>query len=55
MREMKFRGVCAPDSKYAGEWVEGSLVVCEDGSALIVQALNDHNTITYHVVPETVG
>lgn len=55
MRTIKFRGQCAPDSKYAGEWVEGSLVVCEDGSTLIVCALNDHNSMTYHVKPETVG
>lgn len=55
MREYKFRGQCVPDSKHAGEWVEGSIVACDDGSALIVQALNDHNTMTYHVNPETVG
>lgn len=55
MREIKFRGQCVPDSKYAGEWVEGSLVVCDDGSALIVCAFNDHNMMKYHVVPETVG
>lgn len=55
MRTIKFRGQCAPDSQYAGNWVEGSLVVCEDDSALIVQALNDHNSMTYHVKPESVG
>jgi uncharacterized phage protein (TIGR01671 family) len=54
-REIKFRGQCTPDSKYAGKWVEGSLVVCDDGCALIVCALNDHNTMTYHVKPDTVG
>lgn len=54
-REIKFRGKCVPDSKYAGKWVKGSLLVCDDGSALIVCALNDHNTMTYHVKPETVG
>lgn len=55
IRTIKFRGQCVPDSKYADKWVEGSLVACEDGCALIVQALNDHNTMTYHVNPETVG
>jgi len=55
MREHKYRGKCTPDSKYAGEWVEGSLVVCEDGTTLIVCAINDHNSMTYHVIPETVG
>lgn len=55
MREHKYRGKCTPESKYAGEWVVGSLVVCEDGTTLIVCAINDHNTTTYHVIPETVG
>jgi uncharacterized phage protein (TIGR01671 family) len=55
MREIKFRGKCTKESKYNNKWVEGSLVVCDDGSALIVQALNDHNTMTYHVKPDTVG
>lgn len=55
MREIKFRGKRAPNSQYAGEWVKGNLVVCDDGSALIVQALNDHNTMTYHVKPDSVG
>ena len=55
MRTIKFRGQCAPNSKYADEWVEGSLVVCENGDTLIVCALNDHNTMTYHIKPDTVG
>lgn len=53
MREIKFRGKCTKDNK----WVEGSLVVCDDSSVLIVQALllNEHNIMTYNVKPETVG
>lgn len=52
---IKFRGKCSKDSICAGEWVEGSLVVCDDGTALIVQALDDHNMMKYHVIPETLG
>lgn len=55
MLKIKFRGKCTKKSKYANKWVEGSLVLCDDGSALIIQALNDHNTMTFHVKPETVG
>lgn len=55
MRTIKFRGKRAPNSQYAGEWVKGSLVVCEDGDTLIVCALNDHNIMKFHVNPKTVG
>ena len=26
MRQIKFRAKCSPDSKYAGDWVEGGFV-----------------------------
>lgn len=54
MRTIKFRGRCEKESRYAGEWVEGSLVQCEDGATLIVVAHSDNCTSTYHVDPETV-
>lgn len=31
MRTIKFRARCEKESRYDGEWVEGSLVQCEDG------------------------
>lgn len=55
MREIKFRGRCEKESRYAGEWVEGNLVQCEDGATLIVVAHSDNCTSTYHVDPDTVG
>lgn len=54
MRTIKFRGRCEKESRYAGEWVEGSLVQCKDGTTLIVVAHSDNCTSTYHVDPETV-
>lgn len=54
MRTIKFRGRCDKESRYAGEWVEGSLVQCEDGTALIVVASSDNCQSTYHVEPDTV-
>lgn len=54
MRTIKFRARCEKESRYAGEWVEGSLVQCEDGATLIVVAHSDNCTSTYHVDPETV-
>lgn len=54
MSKIKFRGRCEKESRYAGEWVEGSLVQCEDGATLIVVAHSDNCTSTYHVDPETV-
>lgn len=54
MRTIKFRGRCEKESRYAGEWTEGSLVQCEDGATLIVVAHSDNCTSTYHVDPETV-
>lgn len=54
MRKIKFRGRCEKESRYAGEWMEGSLVQCEDGATLIVVAHSDNCTSTYHVDPETV-
>ena len=54
MRTIKFRGRCEKESRYAGEWVEGSLVQCEDGATLIVVAHSDNCTSTYHVDSETV-
>lgn len=54
MRAIKFRARCEKESRYAGEWVEGSLVQCEDGTALIVSAQSDNCQSIYHVDPETV-
>lgn len=53
-RVIKFRGRCEKESRYAGEWVEGSLVQCADGTALIVSAQSDNCQSIYHVDPETV-
>ncbi len=60
MREIKFRGKCVPDSKYAGEWVTGGLSQMSEGVTphdedLIVRFLGDNCTISYHVIPGTVG
>lgn len=54
MRTIKFRARCEKESHYAGEWVEGSLVQCKDGTTLIVSAQSDNCTSAYHVDPETV-
>ena len=56
MRTIKFRGKCAKDSKYAGEWVEGGLLQCEKSKdVLIVYSITDTCSCTYHVDPATVG
>lgn len=60
MREIKFRGKCVPDSKYAGQWVTGGYVApdadCKKrDEGLIVKYLGGNTTITYHVDPDTVG
>lgn len=60
MRDIKFRGKCVPDSKYAGEWVTGGYVSpdaeCKNqDEGLIVEYLGGNTTITYHVDPDTVG
>lgn len=54
MRTIKFRAKCEKESRYAGEWVEGSLVQCADGTALIVSAQSDNCQSIYHVDPDTV-
>ena len=56
MRTIKFRGKCAKDSRYSGEWVYGACVQCEKSNdVLIIYAINDRNSCSYHVVPDTVG
>lgn len=60
MREIKFRGKCVPDSKYAREWVTGVYVApdadCKKrDEGLIVKYFGGNTTITYHVDPDTVG
>lgn len=56
MRTINFRGKCTPDSRFAGEWVDGGCVQCtESDDVLIVSASSDNCTITCHVIPETVG
>lgn len=59
-RKIVFRGKCAPDTKYAGEWVTGGYVPLSEGitpnnEGLIMRFLGGNITITYHVVPNTVG
>lgn len=54
-RQIIFRGKCTPESKYAGEWVFGSCVQCENGETLIIYAQSDNCTSTYHVIPDSVG
>lgn len=59
-REILFRGKCAPDSKYAGEWVTGGYVplskdITPNDEGLIMRFLGGNTTITYHVDPDTVG
>lgn len=56
MRIIKFRGKCTPDSRFAGEWVDGGCVQCtESDDVLIISASSDNCTMTCHVIPETVG
>lgn len=54
-RRILFRGKCDPQSKYAGEWVYGGCVQCENGDTLIISAQTDTCTSTYHVIPDSVG
>lgn len=72
MRETEFRGFCIGDGpdevrnpwrdgaveSYRGEWLTGSLVLWDDGTAWILRRDpdddNDHMT-RYFVLPETVG
>lgn len=57
-REIKFRGKCSKQSKYAGEWVYGSLVVPEEiqgDEVLIVKAYSDNASFTYHVDVNSIG
>lgn len=53
-RRVKFKARCSEDSKYKGEWVEGGLVQCDDGTCLIIRGISDNCKITYHVDTETV-
>jgi len=56
MRTIKFRGKCAKDSRFAGEWVYGGLLQCEKSKdVLIVYPITDTCSCTYHVDPATVG
>lgn len=60
MREIKFRGKCVHDSKYAGEWVTGGYVAPEadakkQDEGLIICYFGGNDTFTCHVIPETVG
>lgn len=56
MRTIKCRGKCTSDSQYAGEWVTGGVVICEKSNdVLIISAITDKVTCTYHVKHETVG
>ena len=56
MRTIKFRGKCAKDSRYSGEWVYGACVQCEKSNdVLIIYAINDRCSCSYHVDPDTIG
>lgn len=56
MRTIKFRAKCAQDSRYAGEWVYGSCAQCEQSDdVLIICAITDSCSCTFHVDPATVG
>lgn len=56
MRAIKFRGKCAKDSRYKGEWVYGGLLQCEKSKdVLIVYSITDTCSCTYHVDPATAG
>ena len=56
MRTIKFRGKCAKDSRYKGEWVYGGLLQCEKSDdVLIVYPITDTCSCTYHVDPATAG
>lgn len=60
MREIKFRGKCVPDSKFAGDWVTGGYVAPEadckkQDEGLIIAYFGGNITCTYHVIPETIG
>lgn len=59
-REIKFRGKCVSDSRYAGEWVFGGYVhpdkECKNqNEGIIVSYFGGNSTFTCHVIPETVG
>lgn len=57
-REIKFRGKCSKQSKYAGQWVYGNLVVPEEiqgDEVMIVKALFNDASCTYHVDVNSVG
>lgn len=54
MRTHLFRGKCIQGTTHAGEWVEGSLIVCDNGEMLIVQAVNAQVMMSYRVIPKTV-
>lgn len=60
MRTIKFRGQCVPDSKYAGEWVEGGYAPPDEdckkqNEGLIVTFFGGNCSCSYHVIPESVG
>lgn len=59
MREIKFRGKCVADSKYAGQWVYGGYSEPPEDSkrneGLITDYLGGSSTCKYHVIPNTVG
>ena len=59
-REIKFRGKCVPDSKYAGEWVTGGYVAPESDckkqdEGLIISYYGGNTQCVFHVIPDTVG
>ena len=53
-REIKFRGKCVPDSKYAGEWAFGSLIVGLECDYYILE-YDDEGFTKCIVESETVG
>lgn len=59
MRQIKFRGKCVADSKYAGQWVYGGYSEpqedCKQNEGLITVYFGGSSTCKYHVTPNTVG
>ena len=59
MRQIKFRGKCVADSKYAGQWVYGGYSEPPEDSkrneGLITDYLGGSCTCKYHVITKTVG
>lgn len=57
-REVIFRAKCSKESRFAGEWVEGGIVIpkeIKNNEVLIISAYSNDCMHTYHVDKDTVG